>query len=56
MAFLDIVAGKLSAIGLHGFREEVHRERLLQKRVAFVFLVSQNAVDGRYTPFALARR
>ena len=56
MTFLDIVAGQLAAIGLHGFREKVYREGLLQKRVAFVFLVSQNAVDGRHAPLALPRR
>ena len=49
----DVILLHFTLIPLVLFRQEVHGEGLLEQRVAFVFLVRQNAQDGALPPVCL---
>ena len=53
---LHIVLRNLSLVDLFLFGEEIHRVALLKKRIAFVFLIGEDAANSSCVPFILAAR
>lgn len=53
---LHIVLRYLALVDLFLLGEEIHRVALLQKRIAFVFLIGEDAANSSRIPFILAAR
>lgn len=53
---LHIVLRDLALVLFCFLLEEVHRELLLQERIAFVLFISKDAADGALAPDCLAAR
>ena len=54
MVIFHIVLRDFALIDFGLLSQEIHGVGLLQKRIALVFLVAENAADGRNAPFFLA--
>lgn len=56
MVTFHIVLRYLALVDLFLLGEEIHRVALLQKRIAFVFLIGEDAANSSRIPFILAAR
>ena len=54
MVFLYVVLRDFALVDLSLFGQEIHGVGLLKERIAFVFLVAEDAAYGGNAPFVLA--